>query len=61
MASHYSFKGTMSGAELSIPAEQTFLDRSEGSYREGEQGGWGCSIHTGAKASPQWVSVTASK
>ena len=61
MASHYGFKGMMSGAELSIPAAQTFLERSEGSYREGEQGGDGCSIHAGAKASPQWLSVTASK
>ena len=39
MASHYCFKGTMSRAELSIPAAQNFLERSEGSYREGEQGG----------------------
>ena len=39
MASHYGFKGTMSEAELSIPAAQTFLERSEGSNREGEQGG----------------------
>ena len=38
MASYYDFKGTMSGAELSIRAVQTFLERSEGSYREGEQG-----------------------
>ena len=38
MASHYGFKGTMSGTELSIPAAQNFLERSEGSYREGEQG-----------------------
>ena len=61
MASHYSFKATVSEAELSIPAAQTFLERSQGSYREGERGGWGCSIHAGAKASPQRVSVTASK
>ena len=38
MASHYSFKATVSGAELGIPAAQTFLERSEGSQREGEQG-----------------------
>ena len=63
MASHYSFKGTMSGAELSITAAQTFLERSQRSHREGGQrgGGWGCSIHAGAKASPQWLSVTALK
>ena len=38
MASHYSFKATVSEAELSIPSAQTFLERSEGSYREGERG-----------------------
>ena len=41
MASHYSLKATVSEAELSIPAAQTFLERSEGSYREGERGEMG--------------------
>ena len=38
MASHYSFKATVSEAELSIPTAQTSLELSEGSYREGERG-----------------------
>ena len=60
-ASHYGFKGTVPGAELSIPAAQTFLDRSKGSYRKCRAGGWGCSTHAGASASAWWVSATASK
>ena len=33
MASHYGFKEMVPGTQLSIPAAQTFLERSEGSYR----------------------------
>ena len=40
MASNYSFKAAVSGAELSILAAQTFLEPSERSYREDEQGRW---------------------
>ena len=56
MVSHYGFKATVPGAELSIPAVQTFLERSEvkallevskviGSVEQGDRGAQTTMIH----------------
>ena len=54
-ASYCGFKAMVPGALLSIPAVQTFLERSEGSYREGEQGDGNAQPMLATNARLGWV------
>ena len=64
MASHYGFKAMVPGAQLSIPAAQTFLERSEvskviGSVEQGDGDAKPIMVPMGMVL--WWVSAEASK